>query len=996
MPTFQAGQCISGNLQRKAARYVSSALLVMAALTAAPACAHAEDDSIEFLHAAQERGYGEAAVDFLEKLKSRGPLPPELAETWDLEMSRSWRAAMREAFNAAEAEQRLAKAQQYLDKFLKEHPNHAAAAEALSTWGDIFAERGANQLLLARRVTDKVQKQKHLDAARKEFEQAAPQFAKSSELYQKRYTELVASQREKQQKGRPARGRRALKPNEAQLEAKLDWIEGRKKEALLDYSLAQTYADPKDKKRVALLEKAGKQFDAIFQENRGAPITYEPHAYQGKIAAELGDDQLALDIYDEVLAYVPEDRKDRSQTGFEGLFAKVELFRLEIVRRKDGIEPFIVEAADWLKAHAPWRKLDGYQDISFELAKAYLEKAEKAPSDKQDKLKREAVTLLTDMAKVPSDYQADAILLGRKFRKSAPIDPLQAKTFEDAMALAGVAEENSDWASAVAGFRHAIEISKKVKVKDKQRLSQAHQHLQQDLYRQAAALLAAGKYQPAMEMCESIIAEYPDSPLAPGASALSVHAALSLFSTAKDKPAAFQTLTTVANKTIERFGAKPEGDDARLALGQANLLQGNTDEAIKRFEAVDARSERYPAALYLAGQTRWVLYLREKQQGGPRNEAGMKLHRSKAHEELAKSVELQKAQAKPGRTLSDVQLTLSELYVEGKEFRKASDLLLPLVEQIKASKPDSLDKPMLRTFIAAVQATLGSGDIKKAGEVADVLFKSGSDIAPVNAALSSFARSLEQEYKKTDAQAASDPSARERADNLKGLLRTILEQLAERKEQKPQILIYIADTSASLGNGDLAGTLYDRVVKIAETDKSLTPYLTRIRSRSAGLAREKGEFQKAVAEMDILIRDNPRALEPLLEKGRILEAWATHLRDAPRSAKDPKKPPPSKAEIAKRFAEAAAHWADVRTKLGRLHKKPPEYYDIVYRTAKCLFRESQFTGQRDKAKQAEQLLSATMVLSPKLSGPDMVISFEELLKEIRGPATQPARVSAAK
>lgn len=954
--------------------------------------AAAEHDAVEFVRAAQDRGYGEAAIDFLEKLRSRGPLPPELAETWDLEMSRSWRVAMREAYNAAEAEERLAKAQQYLDKFLKEHPNHAAAAEALGTWGDIFAERGANQLLLARRVSDAAQKQKHFDTARKEFEQAAGQFAKSTQLYEKRYTEILTAQREKQQKVRTPR-RRAVKPSEALLEAKLDWIEARKKQALLDYSLAQTYADPKDKKRVELLEKAAKQFDAIFQENRGAPITYEPHAYQGKIAAELGDDQLALDIYDEVLAYVPEDRKDRSQAGFESLFAKVEMFRLEIVRRKDGIEPFIVEASEWLKAHASWRKIDGYQGIAFELAKVYLEQAEKAPADKKEKLKREAVSLLTEMAKVPSEYQADAILLARKFRKMAPVDPLQAKTFEDAMALAGVAEENSEWATAAAGFRHAIGLSEKVKVKDKQRVAQAHLHLQQNLYRQAYALLTAGKYPESMQMFDGLVTEYPTSPLAAQASAMAVHAALSQFSIAKDKQAAFKQLTAAANKTIERFPAKPEADDARLALGQANLLQGNTVEAIKRFEAVDPQAERYPAALYLAGQTHWVLYLREKQQAGPKDDAAMKLHRSKAQEDLEKSVALQKAQAKAGKSLADAQLTLGELYVEGKEYGKAADLLMPLVDQIKANKPESLDKPMLRTFIGAVQAALGMGDIKKAGEVADVLLKSGADIPPVNAALSSFARSLQKEYKLAEAAARDDAALKTKQDNLRDILRGVVTQLAQRKEQSPQTLLYIADLSTQVGSSELAGPLYDRVLELSKADPSLDRYKTLILARRAGLLRTQGKFEQAVADMDALISKNKRALEPLMEKGKILEEWAVDLRDKQAAKQGP---PMSKEKIAERFAAAAAHWADLRSKLARLRNKPPEYYEVVYRTASCLYEQYQQNRDSSVAKQAEQLLSATMVLSPRLNGPEMVERYETLLKQIRGPATQAARVSAAK
>src|SRR5436309_548215 len=88
----------------------------------------------EFLRAAQEAHYGEASVDYLERLQSRGKLPADMAEVFDLELSRSYRIAVGESFNAAEAEQRLVKAQSHLDKFLKEHPNHPEVGRAIESW----------------------------------------------------------------------------------------------------------------------------------------------------------------------------------------------------------------------------------------------------------------------------------------------------------------------------------------------------------------------------------------------------------------------------------------------------------------------------------------------------------------------------------------------------------------------------------------------------------------------------------------------------------------------------------------------------------------------------------------------------------------------------------------------------------------------------------------------------------------------------------------------
>jgi len=127
----------------------------------------AEEPVFRFLRAAQAQGYGEVALDYLEQLRAAGRAPAELKETWDLELSRSYRAAVAEAYNAAEAETRLAKAQSHLDKFLKEHPDHAAVAGAMESWGDITLDRALEHFRAATEVKDAALKEKHFTAARR-------------------------------------------------------------------------------------------------------------------------------------------------------------------------------------------------------------------------------------------------------------------------------------------------------------------------------------------------------------------------------------------------------------------------------------------------------------------------------------------------------------------------------------------------------------------------------------------------------------------------------------------------------------------------------------------------------------------------------------------------------------------------------------------------------------------------------------------------------------
>jgi hypothetical protein len=129
------------------------------------------------------------------------------------------------------------------------------------------------------------------------------------------------------------------------------------------------------------------------------------------------------------------------------------------------------------------------------------------------------------------------------------------------------------------------------------------------------------------------------------------------------------------------------------------------------------------------------------------------------------------------------------------------------------------------------------------------------------------------------------------------------------------------------------------------------------------LLRKQGNFKEALDQVNELIKTHPRALEPLMEKGYILEGWAE---------KEPA-----------RFDESVSHWVMLRSKLQALRPKPPEYYEVMYRVAACLVREAEKSQDKatilDRSRKAEQVLKAALVLSPKLNGPDTVARYRVLL-----------------
>ncbi len=947
----------------------------------------AEEPAREFLRAAQDRGYGEVAVDYLQRLHNAKSLPNNLAETYDLELSRSFRIAVGEAFNAAEADQRLVKAQSHLDKFLKEHADHPEVARAMESWGQIAVDRALQRMRQARATRDKDQRDKHLAAARPDLKEAQTRLTDATARYLDKFTNFKSANDADNKKAKSSAGLlRKRQAEQTVRDAEFDWLECRLSAAKVDFFLGQTWSDPKSPERKAALTAAAKAFDGIFQSYRESLMGLHAHTWHGRAADELGNDQLALDIYDEVLATSPEGRE--RETGLEPLFAQVQYYRLLAIARTQGDKTLLAEAMPWLQLHRTWKKFDGYQGVALEVAKANLKIATEG-GEKKPALAQSALSLLADISKIPGEHQQEAILLRREYTKSGSQDPATAKTFDEAFALGEEAVENQDWPAAAADFARALEL--KTSVTDIKRVADATLRLDQSSYQIAAANYTAGKYEEALAAAQSIVTVRPDGVMAPAASSLAVSTALAAYVRSSDKQTGLAQLTKIANDTVARWPDRPEADDARIALGQAELVQGNLTAAVEAFEHVNPRSLRYGAAMFLAGQTNWRLYLAAKVKAAESDQVAIVAQRAKAEQQLRASLESQRKDAEPGkpppRQLLDTQLLLAELLLEAAQPKEAAELTDPLVLAIRAEKPAPLDNTHLRVFLATVRAQLALGQLDKAGASAAGLAELGADESAINGVVASILKMLADAWKQStadeiEARTGADPMRRAAAETAakehKELLGQFVDRILARKNNTLAAMIYLGDTCAQLGKADPARELYQSILKRADDDPAFkqgnTQALTRIQAQLVGLLRQKKQFPEGLAQVDKLIEQYPNALEPKMEKGRLLQDWAD-------------------VEPA-RFNEAVAHWTMLRVRLSKATRKPPEYYEVVYNAASCLFIESLKMQNDQKALQAEQLLNATLVLSPRLNGPEMVARYKELLHKVRQLRGQPVGASA--
>lgn len=983
------------------------------------ASARAADQPIEFLHALQSRDYGDIAIDYLKMLQEKGNMPDSVREVWDLEMSRSLRASASQAFDEKDYNRLMDEAQNHLNKFLKEKPEHPEAMSAMVSWGNFTVDRGKNLLGAALSSKEPGQRTAQLELARAAFADARPKFEKAIPKLQARLAALPPAPNSL----RTREEREAMRVRDT---AENAWLEARFQLAMCDYYTAQTYEV--DRKKVgkppatskaktgakpeeqpqgpakpsneqifeSLLKKAAAAFDAIYQTNRVDRfgrvnlVGLYAHMWHGRVADEMGDDTLALDIYDEVLVnYDPSG-------GMEDLFTQVEYFRMQIVAKRSSVQEYLTEATEWLRTNERTaRGTDGYQGIAVDVAKKCLEVAEKVP-DKTPYL-NQARRLLGDSVRIRSSHQAEAIMLRRKIT-GTDTDVSKVATFDEAVAIGDTAIQGEQWKDAVAAYARAMELSERVT--DQDRLKTV-----KDRYGVARLKLALenfneGKAAEAYAEAGKLVSEYEGSALAPSAASLAVQSALRMFATSgpQERNAALERVEKVAQFIEEKWGSKPEADDARVARGQTALVRGDLQEAINTFEKVNPKSERYSVALHWAGISYWRRALMERQKPeNQRNKEQADSDRAKAAEAFQKSLQMQTKALEAGKPLPqqiiDTQLALGEIRLDEGKPEEAVKLFAPLVEakkSTKAAEGESVDTTTLRIFVGAVQAYTALNDFDQAAAVGQLLLEMGPDMEPINRVLVEFAKLVHVEWQKADAAATAAKDEKEKAaaekkrTDVAKMLGHLLQQLAGRQNNTPAGMVYIADRCAEIGMDKEAKEQYERIVKRTESDASFAAAaakaMTRVRAQLIGLLRKEGNNEEALTQVEELVKDNPRSLEPLMERGRILVALGDQKAESGDAAK-----------AGASFEEALKRWVWLRNGLSRAQgKKPPELYEATYFAAYSSYKvavakkASDATESEKFATDAEKLLKSTLILSPTLgdTGENMIAKYNKLIEEI--------------
>ncbi|HVX10184.1 MAG TPA: tetratricopeptide repeat protein [Pirellulales bacterium] len=930
--------------------------------------AAASEQFREFLEALQERGYGDSAANYLTLIRSRDDLPDDLREVIDLEMATSLRIAAANTPNADEAARNLGAAQQYLDKFVREHPDHPESGMAYASYGDLASARAESWLKTALATNDKEEQGSLLGKARAAYQEARSAYDRGAKACQARLDRAKEGPKEGERTtDHPARVRHGTTQSDAEaIEAR--FVQVRFKEVMVDYQIAKTYLTPMSAERKAALLAATKGFDDIYQHYRTYQAGLYSHFWHGKTLVELGDLETALDVLDEVLANAPDPQDRDADPAFGELFAQVEQMRLTILSQQGHLGELMAEAEEWLRENKSLQRSDGYQGVALELAKGQLTKAERQAGEVRRKAMQGVKVALARIAAKPGAFQQEAILLQRKLRSQG--DDAEPASFDEALAVADAAATAGDTEGAVAGYRRAIELARDGK-KTQPRANEARLRL-------ARSLWSAGEFAACLDAAEAIVDDSSAGAQAPAAAALSIHAALRLVSAPRAPGAEKGRLAQVADKIVRRWPQSVEADEARMALGKMALLKGDDERALASFAAVNAASPQYPVALHWSAVVHWRRYWRAKGEPADRRDnAAMTAERDHALEALTASLKAQGTATDAvgaSREQMESQVLLAEIDLEGGQIEEAAALVGPLVPAIKALPPSEQDTLATRALLAALRAQLLRKDLAAAEEPALALVERGGKSPQASAVLLEFARLLRNQVKETgsagegipptaDAPPSETAAAPAQGGSQRQALSKVIEYLAQRPPSSAAAMLFVAETLGDLGKADEARGQYQAILERADKDpkwlggdRSLT---TRVRAKLLAFLRAEGRLEDALGQADRLVKENPKSLEPRLERAQILQAWAATEPD--------------------RYAAAVAQWTELRTALQNVRPRPKEYYDVVYNAAWCLAAQSEHKGDKTPAHQAEQLLKSVLVVSPDLDGEETVAEYRQLV-----------------
>ena len=892
--------------------------------------------NLRFVQGLRERGYHDLALEYLQMLRTNPDTSPDLKLTLDYQEGRG---LLEEATVSSNTEKKIAlldAARTKLDQFAREHPQHPLTPDALTQLARLYVERGHTAILQSRDLTGAEAGAKlaaarsALNEARAAYDRALPALQSAFDAFPKFIPD-----------GNPRREAKAL--------AQTSLMNARLQKAVVDYEEAQSYTQ-ESKERKDLLDRAGEAFEQVYKDYRTQLAGLSAHMLRGKCYEEKGEYGRAMGIYNELAAQPMNDAQ------YNEMRRTIGFYRIIVTNKRKEYALAVDEAARWLQENPRNLVSESGLGVQLELAKALIALLpDMKDADKEEAL-RKAGARLDEVVRYFSPYKAEALELRQKFRPKTTLTDRQilAMSYEEAMAQADSAMASHEWDRAIGLLKQAVR--KADPAKDAPKANKAR-------YFMAYCEYSANRYYDAAILAEHLARRYPKDELSAKATEIGLAAYTLAYMRYNriDRESDLRRLRDLADYTASTWPDTDQGDGARVQIGEIEMGMGHYAESAAAYEAVRVGSPRRLDAQVKAGDAHWRSALKLREQG---KTAEAETQEKTALALTKSALDARKAAGIPPTDPALIVNTnaLAEIYRGTAKPKEALALLEPLAKSLEGQTLSSEVAPLYDGLLTVMlQAHIADGQTSKAIGDMKALEKAGGSKAKLTQLYLELSRSLQAEM---EAQAArKDRVALERT---RKAFKEFLQALAGSESgQTFDSLLFAGNAMLEMEMVPEALGVFEKMLKTYENDaqfkqnpNSATSLLL-LKLKKAIALRKSGKFEDGLKLDDALITENPRQIEPLMEKGMLLEDWA------------------KTRKVAERWNASYAYWTQRATQLERIRPRRPEYFECIYHVAVAL-------AGLDRKPDAVRALKGAMTFTPNVGTPEIKAKYTSLLKQLGG------------
>lgn len=888
------------------------------------------EPAAEFLQALRERGYHDAALDYLERLKTSALVPAEFREVLLYEIGTTLIDASRTQRDLTLREKQLDEARDALTRFVGQSSAHPLASAANSQLGNMLVERA--RIKIEQSKKPKADKATLLADARKIYDDAYKVFVRSQNDLKEKLAKMKAIDPDEK------------KDTEVRDRFRADYLQAQLLAAAIKEETADT-AQKGTEDYKTLLGTAAKEYAEIYDKYRTRLAGLYARMYQGRCQLKLDNCKDALALFGELLEQ-PDNPDEFRRLKMAVLMLAAEAWAknkpplwTEAVTR---LQPFVDGARPNEEKEETWIKL------RMELAKAQWALKEelkaKNPKDPQlRKLETDARKNILFVSKQTGDWQQEARQLladwgGPKIEEGAKPEP---RTFAEARQAGRDALEAMQTANMVLNTlpgRIEKEQDAAVKADLQKQLAEAKETIGAALadakrYFRLALHLArrdsevklddvnvvryflcflyytTGDYYEAALMGEFLAKRYPSSSGARESAKIAMAAYVKLYSDNKSEDKAFESrhIVAICNYITQKWPDQPEAVEALNTLIPFMIREGKLDDAERYLQGIPVDSPKRGDAEIKTGQAMWGAYLRGMQEirgweadqatipagvDVAAKKASLEQLKARAQKVLMDGVSRMAQAATVSESLAVAALSLAQIFVDTDQTAKAVALLEdprvgPLVLVQKEDPATAREgyagetyKTALRAYISSLAGAANSDAImKKADAVMDAMKKAIPDDKRIPMYVS-LARDLEEQMKLATPQAKAALSK-----GFEGFLIRIRGGTTEFP-----VLNWIAETFSSIGASffeaeqrltadakkhyDEAAATYKTILdKVTFEDPRLK---TQVMLRYALTQRRLGGFTEAKKVYLEILQQNAMMVNVQIEAAKMYQEWAAY------------------------------------------------------------------------------------------------------------------------